>query len=809
MLSLDPLALTAALDAAATAVQQAAGAPAGLAYVARGGVTVTAATGVADLATGAAARADQAFEIGSQTKMMTAATVLSLVAEGRIDLDARAAGYLPAATIAGIANAETATLRQLLTHSAGIVDCDRVLGQSGLPVYVEQVLAAPDQVFSVDRFLDIVRGLPAEFPAGAASGYSNTGFLLLQKIIEQVTGQPLAAVMQARIFGPAGMADTRLDDFLPHGPRWASYAQAPDGSVVDVTPLRVDSGGDGGVVSTAADLARFFDALLVRKTLLPDARLAAMLTPFLAPGETPGPSGYGLGIDLEDVTGVPPYAALGPLAGHTGGTLGTVTLSFAGTETGIAFGAAANGRLGDQGAYSALAFQAVAGTAAALLEAGALRDPTPGPLTQLGFASGSAADLRLVAALHASELALFGVTVRLDQDLAAIADGDVRFADGSVLLVGDGTTGTVADALDNRLDILLHAPAAALRDNQLLGLDGNDTLAGGQGRDLLLGGEGRDSLLGRGGGDTLDGGAGADTMAGGAGNDTYGVDDAGDRVIEAPGGGIDTVRASVSVTLWANVENLVLTGSATLRGAGNALDNRLTANDAGDQLAGYDGRDTLLGGAGNDSLNGGAGADSMAGGAGNDSYVVDNAGDLVAERPGEGTDLVQASIGYRLGADVENLVLTGTAAIDGTGNALANLIRGNDGANRLSGGAGADSINGGAGDDTLLGGGGNDLLTGGAGRDLFRFDAPGEGGDRILDFTAGVDRIGLSAAGFGIGGGLVLSQDHATGGAAQLVYRQASGALSWDADGAGAGSAVLLAWIIGKPALMAADFLLS
>jgi CubicO group peptidase (beta-lactamase class C family) len=66
------------------------------------------------------------------------------------------------------------------------------------------------------------------------------------------------------------MADTRLDDFLPHGPRWASYAQAPDGSVVDVTPLRVDSGGDGGVVSTAADLARIYEGVF-NKTLLGNA----------------------------------------------------------------------------------------------------------------------------------------------------------------------------------------------------------------------------------------------------------------------------------------------------------------------------------------------------------------------------------------------------------------------------------------------------------------------------------------------------------------------------------------------------------
>ena len=228
----------------------------------------------------------------------------------------------------------------------------------------------------------------------------------------------------------------------------------------------------------------------------------------------------------------------------------------------------------------------------------------------------------------------------------------------------------------------------------LIGGVGNDNIQGFASDDILVGNGGNDTLVDGAGNDTLDGGTGADAMSGGIGNDAYFVDVTGDVVTENLNEGVDSVNTSISYTLGVNVENLTLTGSLANSGTGNALVNVLTGNSAAN------------------TLDGGAGADTMIGGAGNDIYTVDNGGDVVTEQVADGTDLVNASVSYTLAANIENLTLTGSAAINGFGNAQDNVIAGNVSANTL---AGAE------------------------GNDQYRFNLGG-GADRIIE-TSGIDRV--------------------------------------------------------------------
>lgn len=341
-----------------------------------------------------------------------------------------------------------------------------------------------------------------------------------------------------------------------------------------------------------------------------------------------------------------------------------------------------------------------------------------------------------------------------------------------------------------------------------------DTLTGSDLADVIKGFAGNDTLNGLGGVDLLDGGTGADTMNGGAGNDTYLVDNAGDVVVEALGGGVDTVKASISYTLASFVENLLLAGTAAINGTGNDLGNKLTGNAAANVLSGL---------GGNDVLDGKAGADTLIGGTGNDTYIVDNPGDVCTELGGQGTDTVQASLTWTLAANIEKLLLTGSAAIDGTGNDLANTITGNSAANALNGLGGADVLLGGAGADTLTGGAGQDVMTGGDGIDRFVFAQNDSGrttssADEIVDFTPGevidlsrIDAV-AQASGYGSAGdqayrwiGTNNFHNH-TGG--ELRYQVISGATYVMGEMNGDTSADFVLKLNGVLTLSAADFVL-
>ncbi|GGL78708.1 calcium-binding protein [Wenxinia marina] len=245
------------------------------------------------------------------------------------------------------------------------------------------------------------------------------------------------------------------------------------------------------------------------------------------------------------------------------------------------------------------------------------------------------------------------------------------------------------------------------------------------------------------GGDTVLAGAGDDeifstgvagnTLEGGAGNDTYHGVKGEDVLVEAAGGGIDTIVVTTSFSLegHANVENLSAAGV-------------IVGNDLSNTLRSIFGTSATLDGKGGDDI--------LQGGALNDLFIVDSAGDRVTDVAGA-HDVVRAYTDYTLpeAQRIEQLELRRVRDADGnvvqdisaTGNEFANRIIGNDQRNILSGMGG---------DDELIGGGGTDILTGGAGADVFRFaERPGaDGPDRITDFETGTDEIWLSAAALGV-----------------------------------------------------------
>lgn len=279
------------------------------------------------------------------------------------------------------------------------------------------------------------------------------------------------------------------------------------------------------------------------------------------------------------------------------------------------------------------------------------------------------------------------------------------------------------------------------------------------------------------------------------------------------GGTYENVTSLTTGAVQALATGVTLTGTATA--------NTLNGGVGDDTLFGLGGNDILNGNAGNDILDGGTGKDKMAGGTGDDTYYVDSTGDTITELTGAWIDKVISMLSaYTLGSNLENLTLAGTSA-NGTGNTLDNVLLGNGADNILTGLAGNDVLDGGAGNDKLIGGAGNDLLTGGAGIDIFRFDTALNAStnlDTINDFVAIDDTIQLENAIFTkltktgtLSSANFIANVNGTAGDANdyIVYNTSTGAVSYDADGSGAGAAVNFATLVGHPAITAADFIVT
>lgn len=469
MTTIDPSALLAPLQAGIAGYQGPA--PAILIEVAQGGLRAEAAAGVLSVDQDTLATTDATFQIGSQTKMMTAAVVLQLAAEGHFALDDKLSDVMDVSHLAGIANIQEATLRQLLTHSSGIPDyLNDFINAADFPMLWERLLEDPPRPVGPDEAIAfmLAQNAPAEFAPGERTDYSNTGYLLFQLAIEHVTGSPLADVLQERIFDPLGMEDTSYPGFERPDGIISSYANL-DGTLLDVTHFPVDDAGDGGVVSTTADMIKFMQALVLDRTLVPESQLDALGHFFDAVGYSEG-----------------------DLVGHSGGATGTTSVTLVHMPTGTVVSVALT-HAGDVENLSALVDKilpnGVADHAWSKLQIDEAALDFALTAAELGISErrGETASAEVIFEMD-------GVSFALDSALAEVDTGSLTFEDGSTVFV--------AEAAGSVFSISQDALAALHAENHLIGRAGSDVLTGAFGNDMLNGGAGDDNLHGGGGHDT-------------------------------------------------------------------------------------------------------------------------------------------------------------------------------------------------------------------------------------------------------------------------------------------------------------------
>ncbi len=320
------------------------------------------------------------------------------------------------------------------------------------------------------------------------------------------------------------------------------------------------------------------------------------------------------------------------------------------------------------------------------------------------------------------------------------------------------------------------------------------TNAAGTGAIKLTGNTFAQTITGNAGANILNDGSSlaADTLSGLDGDDIYVIHNSGAVIVEAAGKGTDAVLSSANYTLKAGVEVETL-GTTNAAGTG---DIDLTGNAFVQKITGN---------AGNNVLNDGSSlaADTLSGLDGNDIYVIHNAGAVIVEAGGKGTDSVLSSVSFVLqnGISVETLGTTnsaGTGAIDLTGNSIGQTVRGNAGSNVIDGKGGADT------------------LTGFGGKDFFVFSsAIGASSDTVTDFNVADDTIRLENAIFTkltntgvLNSGLFRSNSTGTAvdGNDYVLYDNTDGKLYYDADGSGAGTKIHFATLTGAPAISNLDF---
>ncbi|WP_433659575.1 serine hydrolase domain-containing protein [Nocardia sp. CA-128927] len=293
-----------------------------IATVTDNGKTVVLTSGVADIATGAKIPTDpaQQVRIGSISKTFTSSIVLQLVAEGKVRLDEPVDTYLPGLLKGDGVDGRAITVRQILRHQSGLPEIAKD------PRIDEYRAALENRVMTPTEGMAIALERPADFAPGARFQYNNTNYYVAAMLVEKVTGAKYADELNRRILRPQGLADTYLPgagDREIRGPHPKGYAVV-DGSLTDVTRIEPSvSWAAGGLISTGADLNRFYSALLAGQ-VVPAAELREMRDGVLMDEETQ--MRYGLGLGYTKLSCGAEYL------GHSGGIYGYNTVSGATPE---------------------------------------------------------------------------------------------------------------------------------------------------------------------------------------------------------------------------------------------------------------------------------------------------------------------------------------------------------------------------------------------------------------------------------------------------------------------------------------------
>ena len=289
---------------------QASGAPAVLLRVTRNGVLTQYRAGTTVLGTDRPVPFDARFRVGSVTKMFVGTVLLQLVAQGRVDLDAPVARYLPGL----LPDGDAITVRMIMQHTSGLYNYT-----DDLPSDNAQVVATRFEHFDARQQVESAAAKPLLFPPGTKWSYSNTNYLLAGLLINAVTGKSWNTEVTDRIIRPLHLSGTFApadDPFIP-GPHPEGYVMVGD-TPVDITALNPTvAGSAGAIISTTADLDTFVTALLGGK-LLPPAELAQLETP------DPFTQSYGLGLQVLSLPcGITVYGHEGGIYGYSDFVLST------------------------------------------------------------------------------------------------------------------------------------------------------------------------------------------------------------------------------------------------------------------------------------------------------------------------------------------------------------------------------------------------------------------------------------------------------------------------------------------------------